>query len=428
MRSLYSLLLYLATPLVLAYLFVRGLRSRAYLDRWGERFGRFEAPARPPGMPGGILVHAASLGEVNAASALLRAVRQRFPERPLRISTVTPAGSARVRELFGDSAFQVYAPLDLPGSVRRFYDRLAPDLLIVMETEIWPNLYGEASRRGIPILIANARISPRSLGRYRRLRRWTAKILHQVSAIGAQSEADAARLRELGAPPDRLTVTGNLKFDVRLVPGLAEHGAAMRRAWGAERPTVVGGSTHEGDERPLLQAFRGLLPSFPEALLLLAPRQPERFARAAQLARDAGLRVALRSAGLEAATGKQCLLIDSMGELPTFYAACDVAFVGGSLEPHGGHNVLEAAALARPVLVGPHTFNFEDITRCLVDAGAAWRVTDAAELESALRRLLADTALRAQMGVAGRNQIESGQGALERTLALVEERLTPAAG
>jgi len=428
MRLLYSFLLYLVTPLVLVYLFLRGLRGGGYRDRWSERFGRFDAPVTPPGTAGAILVHAASLGEVNAAAALLRELRLRFPLRPLFISTVTPAGSARVRELLGGDTFHIFAPLDLPGAVRRFYDRLAPDLLVVMETEIWPNLFGEAARRGIPIVIANARISPRSLGRYRRLRGFTAQVLRQVSAIGAQSEADAARLREIGAPSERLTVTGNLKFDVRLDPGLPGYGAALRRAWGVGRPTVLGGSTHEGDERPLLQAFRGLLPDFPEALLLLAPRRPERFARAAQLARDAGLQVALRSAGLELPAGTQCLVIDSMGELPMFYAACDVAFVGGSLEPHGGHNVLEAAALARPVLVGPHTFNFEDITRRLADAGAAWRVTDAADLEAALRRLLAEPALREEMGEAGRRELETGQGALDRTLALIQERLTPATG
>ncbi|MDX1379892.1 MAG: lipid IV(A) 3-deoxy-D-manno-octulosonic acid transferase [Xanthomonadales bacterium] len=428
MRRLYSLLLYLVTPMALAYLFVRGLRSRGYRERWTERFGWFDAPQKTPGTAGAILVHAASLGEVNAAAALLRELRLRLPGRQLQITTVTPAGSARVRELFGDEAFHVYAPLDLPGAVKRFYDCLGPDLLVIMETEIWPNLFGEAARRGIPIVIANARISPRSLGRYRRLRRFTAQTLEHVSVIGAQSEADAARLREIGALPGRLTVTGNLKFDVRLDPGVPGNGAALRRAWGAGRPTILGGSTHEGDERPLLQAFRGLLPDFPDALLLLAPRRPERFLRAAQLVRDAGLQVALRSAGLEAPADTQCLLIDSMGELPTFYAACDVAFVGGSLEPHGGHNVLEAAALARPVLVGPHTFNFADITGGLVEAGAAWRVADAAELEAALRRLLADAGLRERMGAAGRRQVRTGQGALERTLALIQERLTPAAG
>lgn len=424
MRSLYSLLLYLATPLVLLYLFFRGLRSPDYLARWGERFGRFEPPLRS----GGILVHAASLGEVNAASALLRELLRRYPDDPLTVTTVTPTGSARVRELFGDNVFHIYAPLDLPGAVRRVFARLRPRLLVVLETEIWPNLYREAARRGAPILIVNARISPRSLGRYLKLRRWTTRVLAQVSAIGAQSEADAARLREIGAAPARVTVTGNLKFDLHVEQDLHERGEAMRRAWGAQRLVLAAGSTHEGDELPLLQAFSRLLADFPGALLLLAPRRPERFARTAQLARAAGFRTAMRSAGLDGAHAADCLVVDTMGELQAFYAACDVAFVGGSLEPHGGHNVLEAAALARPLLVGPHTFNFEDITRCLVDDGAALRVADAAELEAGLRRLFGEPALRAQMGQAGLRRVESGQGALERTLALVDGAITPAAG
>jgi 3-deoxy-D-manno-octulosonic-acid transferase len=422
MRRLYSLLLYLATPLVLLYLFLRGLRSPDYLARWGERFARFAAPAQS----GGIVVHAVSLGEVNAAGALVRELARRYPGHPLCLTTVTPAGSARVRALFGDGVFHVYAPLDLPGSVRRFFDRVRPHLLVIMETEIWPNLYHEAATRGVPILIANARISQNSVGGYRRLRKWTAAVLGQVSRIAAQSAQDAARLVEIGADPARITVTGNLKFDVRLPPGQAEAGQAIRRSWGAQRPVLLAGSTHEGDELPLLDAFSSLLKTYPDALLVLAPRRPERFGRAAQLARNADLSVALRSEGNVVPTAIQCLLIDSMGQLQTFYAACDVAFVGGSLEPHGGHNVLEAAALARPVLVGPHTFNFEEITRQLVAAGAALRVADAGQLHAALLRLFGDAELRDRMGQAGLGLVKSGQGAVDRTLALVGELFTAA--
>jgi 3-deoxy-D-manno-octulosonic-acid transferase len=423
MRRLYSLLLYLATPLVLLYLILRGLRSHDYLARWGERFSRFAAPMQT----GGIAVHAVSLGEVNAAGALVRELARRYPAYPLCLTTLTPAGSARVRALFGDSVFHVYAPLDLPGAVRRFFEHVRPRLLIIMETEIWPNLYHEAAARGIPILIANARISQRSIGGYRRIRKLVAAVLGQVSRIAAQSEADAQRLVEIGADPARLTVTGNLKFDVRLPPGQAEAGQAIRRAWGAQRPVLLAGSTHEGDELPLLEAFSRLLETCPDALLVLAPRRPERFGRAAQLARNAGLSVSLRSAGHTVAAGTQCLVVDSMGELQTFYAACDVAFVGGSLEPHGGHNVLEAAALSRPVLVGPHTFNFEEITRRLVAEGAALRVGDAGQLHAALLQLFGDAELRDRMGRAGQGLVRSGQGALDRTLALVGELLTATA-
>jgi 3-deoxy-D-manno-octulosonic-acid transferase len=423
MRRLYSLLLYLATPLVILYLVLRGLRSPDYLARWGERFARFAGPTQA----GGIAVHAVSLGEVNAAGALVRELARRYPAYPLCLTTLTPAGSARVRALFGDSVFHVYAPLDLPGAVRRFFEHVRPRLLIIMETEIWPNLYHEAAARGIPILIANARISQRSIGGYRRLRQLTAAVLGQVSRIAAQTEADAERLVEIGADPARVTVTGNLKFDVRLPPGQAEAGQAIRRSWGVQRPVLLAGSTHEGDELPLLKAFSRLLETYPDALLVLAPRRPERFGRAAQLARSAGLSVSLRSAGNAVAAGTQCLVIDSMGELQTFYAACDIAFVGGSLEPHGGHNVLEAAALSRPVLVGPHTFNFEEITRQLVAAGAALRVGDAGQLLAALLQLFGDANLRDRMGQAGRGLVRSGQGALDRTLALVGELLTATA-
>lgn len=423
MRRLYSFLLYLATPLVLLYLFLRGLRSPDYLARWGERFARFAGP----GQAGGIAVHAVSLGEVNAAGALVRELARRYPRYPLSLTTLTPAGSARVRVLFGDSVFHVYAPLDLPGAVHRFFERVQPRLLIIMETEIWPNLYHEAAARGVPILIANARISQRSIGGYRRLRKWTAVVLGQVARIAAQTPLDAARLVEIGADPARVTVTGNLKFDVRLPPGQAEAGQAIRRSWGLQRQVLLAGSTHEGDELPLLEAFSRLLETYPNALLVLAPRRPERFGRAAQLSRNAGLTVSLRSAGNAVPAGTRCLVVDSLGELQTFYAACDVAFVGGSLEPHGGHNVLEAAALSRPVLVGPHTFNFEEITRQLVAEGAALRVADAGELHAALLQLFGDAELRDRMGQAGLRLVRSGQGALDRTLALVGELLTAAA-
>ena len=424
MRSLYTLLLYLATPLVLLYLFLRGLRDRDYLGRWPERFGRFAAPARS----GGIVVHAVSVGEVNAASALVQELRRRYPDEPLYLTTLTPTGSARIRELFGDAVFHVYAPLDLPGSVRRFLDRVKPRLLIIMETEIWPNLYHQAAAAEVPILIANARISQRSINGYRRLKRLTGAALGSASRIAAQSRQDADRLIELGAAAEKVLVTGNMKFDVRVPPSLAEQGEAMRVAWGAQRLILVAGSTHEDDEKPLLQAFKRLLPMFPEALLILVPRHPERFARAAQLARQAGLRVSLRSEGMNCPAGTQCFVVDAMGELLQFYAAGDVAFVGGSLDTRGGHNVLEPAALSKPLLVGPHTANVADITRQLLEAKAAIRVADAAALEDAARKLFKNAELRDRMGRAGFRLVQNGQGAVGRTLEIIQALLTPTTG
>ena len=424
MRWLYTFLIYLITPLVLLLLIIRGLRNRDWLKRWPQRFGRFD----PPEKTGGIVVHAVSVGEVNVASTLVKALSQRFPGRPLCLTTFTPTGSDRVQSLFRDEVFHVYLPLDLPGAVKRFFDRVQPAFLIIMETEIWPNLYFEARRRSIPVMIANARISERSIRGYRRFKRLTTAALSQVSCIAAQSELDAGRLIEIGADETRLEVTGNLKFDVELPPGLLERGEAIRQTWGSKRLVLLAGSTHEGDEKPVLEAFTQLLGQFPEALLVLVPRHPERFGRAAQLAQASGLTVCLHSELVDCRPSAQCFIVDAMGELLPYYAACDVAFVGGSLEAIGGHNALEPAALAKPVLFGPHTFNFEDITNQLLNTGAAIRVNNAKDLEEASTRLFRQPDLRNQMGRAGLELVKSGQGALERALEIVEGLITPEAG
>jgi 3-deoxy-D-manno-octulosonic-acid transferase len=411
-------------PLVLLYLFFRGLRSRDYLSRWSERFGRFEAPKQK----GGIWIHAVSMGEVNAAAPLIQALAAKYPEKPLCITTFTPTGSARVAELFGDEAFHVFSPLDLPGSVARFYDRIQPGLAIIMETEIWPNLLHEAAARNIPCLIANARISDHSLGQYRRFRRLTTAALEQVSQIATQSKTDAERLVSIGAPKDRVTVTGNLKFDFELPDGLHEEGLAMRNTWGVNRLVLVGGSTHEKDEAVLIEAFGHVLADIPEALLVLVPRHPERFERSVQSAQATGLQVARFSKDKNCPPGTQCFVVDAMGELLRYYAACDVAFVGGSFEPIGGHNPLEPAALARPLLVGPHMFNSAEITAQLLKSGAALQLDDEKALIDALLRLFNDPALRDRMGQAGYQQVLSGQGAVNRTLELVEVFFTEGAG
>jgi 3-deoxy-D-manno-octulosonic-acid transferase len=366
------------------------------------------------------------VGEVNAASALIRELGRRYPEFPLCVTTLTPTGSDRVCALFANTVFHVYAPLDLPGAVKRFYDHVQPRMLIIMETEIWPNLYHEAAARNIPIMIANARVSESSVGAYIRFRKLTATALGQVSWIAAQSVQDAARLIEIGADETRLLNTGNLKFDVKLPPSLIEQGDSIRLAWGTDRLVLLAGSTHEGDEGPLLEAFTRVLATFPEALLVLVPRHPERFARAAQLARSAGLRVSMRSSDPGCARSTQCFVIDSMGALLRYYSACDVAFVGGSIDTVGGQNVLEPAALCKPVVVGPHTFNFEEITRQLIDCNAALRIQNTRELERAVHRLFNDPELRDRMGQAGVKLVRSGQGALDRTLEVVDGLLTRA--
>ena len=290
-HTLYILAGYSLMPPLLLYLAIRSLGTPGERGRWRERLGyqQLQVP------PGGIVVHAASVGEVNAAAALVSALSTRHPEWPITLTSFTTTGSRRIREILAEGMHHVYAPLDLPGAVRRFYRNVRPRLLIVLETEIWPNLYLAAARNDIPIMMANARISDASIGGFRRIRPLVRSALSRVTRIAAQSEADADRMIELGAQPKRVHVVGNLKFDLSLPEDLPDQGAALRKVWGEQRPVLLAGSTHPGDEGPLLDAFANLLRSLPDALLVVAPRHPQRFRPIAQRARSAGLTVRLAS-------------------------------------------------------------------------------------------------------------------------------------
>jgi len=420
-RALYLLASYLLTPVMLLYLALRGLGERGYLERWGERFALYRDP--PPS--GGIVIHAASVGEVVAAAPLVRALQERFPGLPVTVTSFTPTGSERTRALFGGGVTRLYLPFDLAGAVSRFLDRLEPRLLIIMETELWPNLFFAAGDRNIPLLLSNARISDRSYPSYRRLRPLVRRVLGQVSRVAAQSETDAARLIDLGAAANRVEVTGNLKYDLELPHGLESQGSNLRRQWGEQRPVLLAASTHEGDEEPVLQAFKGLLETHPDALLVLAPRHPDRFEPVGRRARQAGLRVQPLSEEARDPARVQCVVVDRMGELLPWYAACDVAFVGGSLDRTGGHNLIEPAAIGVPVLVGPHTFHFAEITARMLAGGGARLVNDAAELQRAAGELLGDAATRQSMGEAAAAVASSGRGALQRTVQLCAALLDP---
>ncbi|MGA9828500.1 MAG: lipid IV(A) 3-deoxy-D-manno-octulosonic acid transferase, partial [Rhodanobacteraceae bacterium] len=365
-RLLYTLTMYLLTPVILYRLAARGLRYPDYFERWRERFGFFP----DPGLRDSIWVHAVSVGEVNAAVPLIEALMQRYRNVPLVITTVTPTGSERVQKLFGERAFHVYLPYDLTASIERFLDRVRPRLAVVMETEIWPNLFMTCNGRGIPIVVANARLSERSLRGYGPVRPMARRAIRCANFVAAQSPSDAERLRALGTPPQRMAVVGNLKFDMALPDGVRERGEQYRSAWGEHRPVWIAASTHEGEELAVLKAHTAVLRRFPDALLLVAPRHPERFRLIATSCRALGFRTETRSEDERPDPSCQCFVIDTMGELMGFYAGADVAFVGGSLVPVGGHNLLEPAALMKPVLVGPHTFNFAEITEGLIAAYA----------------------------------------------------------
>ncbi|MHC1480200.1 lipid IV(A) 3-deoxy-D-manno-octulosonic acid transferase [Frateuria aurantia] len=419
MRFLYTLAMYLLTPPVVIRLLLRGVRNRQYHYRWRERFGNFEAPD----IESSLWVHAVSVGEVNAAEPLVRALQVRYPERLLVLTTVTPTGSERARQLFGSSVFHVYLPYELPFAVSGFLDRIKPALAIIVETEIWPNLYRACRRRGIPLLIVNARLSERSMRGYRALGRLVRDSMACVSYVAAQSQADAERYRELGAPAERVGVTGYMKFDTQVPADAVSRGMEWRQQWGACRPVWIAASTHEGEEQAVWHAHTTLLEKMPNALLLIAARHPERFRVLESQARGLGLAVATRRQNRVARPHHQVFVIDSMGELMPFFAAVDVAFVGGSLCPVGGHNVLEPAALSKPVVVGPYTFNFEGITATLLEAGAAVRVNDATELAREMAHCLSDPERRLRMGEAGRRVFERERGAVGRVMQLIDTAL-----
>jgi 3-deoxy-D-manno-octulosonic-acid transferase len=421
MHRLYSLTIYLATPLVLLYLLFRGLKNPAYLKRWPERFGFFD----PPKNSGGILVHAASVGEVNAAVPLVKAIQQLPENVPITITTLTPTGAERVAVLFGSAIDHLYAPLDTPGAVKRFYNALAPRLLIVMESEIWPHLYSEAEKRKVPILLANARLSDKSLAAYRRYAPWIGRTVALPKFIGAQSERDAERLALLGADPARIRLTGNLKFDLSVPEDIVESGLKFRHQWGSRGPVFVAGSAREPEFDPLFTAWRVVLKQFPDALLVIAPRQPERFGQAAQSAGNAGLTTLRLSQGVPVTAATQCLVIDTMGELLRFYAAADVTFIGGTLCPTGGHNALEPAALGKPVLFGPHTFSLAEIADKLLAAGGALRVADEKDLAQVTIRLFGNRDERQAMGRAAHSLVSDGRGAVDQTMVMVNSLINP---
>jgi 3-deoxy-D-manno-octulosonic-acid transferase len=419
LRYLYTLLMYLATPLIVIRLLTRGMRYGNYHQRWPERFGIFKSPD----LRGSIWVHAVSVGEVNAAEPLIKALREDYPNAPLVVTTVTPTGSARVQQLFGDSVFHVYLPYDLPFSVHRFLQQVRPRLALIVETEIWPNLYFGCYRRGIPLMIVNARLSGRSLRGYAPMRALLRSALRCVRQIAAQSRTDAARYRLLGADPALVTVSGNLKFDMPVPDGAVEGGEAFRQQWGRLRSVWIAASTHEGEELAVLEAHLEVLKRLPDALLLIAPRHPERFRLVEHSVRSIGFTVAVRSTDRVPSESHQVFLIDTMGELMPFFAASDVAFVGGSLVPIGGHNVLEPAALSVPVVVGPHTFNFAEITHSLIQQGGAERVAGADRLGPDVLKLLLDATKRAQMGRAAQQVFERERGAVQRIMQLIDTAL-----
>jgi 3-deoxy-D-manno-octulosonic-acid transferase len=410
-RLLYTLLLYLLFPYILLRLAWRSLRQRAYLANVGERFGRYRETAPEPL----IWVHAVSVGETRAAEPLVRALARRHPGHRVLLTHMTPTGRAAGVTLFGAEVARCYLPYDYPGAVARFLRHFRPRAGLLMETEIWPNLIHACQEHGIPLTLVNARLSEKSLSGYQRFPRLARESLETLAGVAAQSEDDARRLEALGARGAR--VTGNVKFDIVPPASQLELGRQWRRDCGG-RPVLLAASTREGEEPLVLEALSGM--DVPGLLAVIVPRHPQRFDEVARLLDARGLRYQRRSAGTEIAPETRVVLGDSMGEMFAYYAACDVAFIGGSLVPTGGQNLIEACAAGKPVLIGPSTYNFAEAAELALRAGAARQVRDAESLAREAERLLRDPASAQRMGEAGLAFCAAHRGATARVLELIQ--------
>lgn len=421
MRLAYSVLFTLLLPWIFFKMWVRSLKLPAYRHRWLERLGQVPLPP----LENVLWIHAVSVGEAVSAVPLVHRFRAQYPQTTILITTTTPTGSERVqaafKDMLGKEIYHCYFPYDLPWTLRAFFQRIKPKLLVLMETELWPNLLHQCAQRQLPVMIANGRLSPLSAKRYGWLGQLMAKMISPIRVVAAQSAMDATRFAHLGIAKESICETGNIKFDLELPPYLQEAGNDLRATLGVKRKVWIAASTHEGEELCMLNVYQALKPHFPDLLLVLVPRHPDRFNKVANLCLDKGLALVRRSQKESPSLQTDVFLGDTMGELPLFYAASDVAFVGGSFVPVGGHNLLEPAALGLPVLTGPQLFNFVAISEMLLNAKGATVVQDQQELEMKLKELLLDEALCQIQGRKAKTVVEENRGALDKLLKLIEQ-------
>jgi 3-deoxy-D-manno-octulosonic-acid transferase len=420
-RLTYSVIFYLLTPLILGRLLYRAMRAPAYRLRWGERFGCVSSSSEGQKT---LWVHAVSVGETLAAVPMVKALQDQYPQHRLLISCMTPTGSERIKAAFGDSVDHCYAPYDMPDSVARFLNRKKPEMLIIMETELWPNTIAACHKRKIPVLLANGRLSEKSANAYRKIQPLVRPMLAGLTAVAAQHKDDGARFIELGLGERALTVTGNIKFDLSLDQAAKEQAQELLNSWRGvgERPILLAASTHRGEDEIILQAFAEIKSKIDNVLLVLVPRHPERFNQVAELCTSTDFNLVRRSSA-DKVEEADILLGDTMGELMTFFGACDIAFVGGSLVPTGGHNMIEPAAWGVPVLTGPHLFNFTEASQLLLDGGAMQVCESSDQLAKQALELLQNQQRCAEMGSAARRIAEANRGALDKLIALIERTI-----
>lgn len=421
-RLLYSLLLYFISPLVLLHLWRRGKKAPAYRQRWGERFGFIGRLIDSQQIkPGSIVFHCASVGEVVAATPLIKQVQKNHPEHGILVTCNTPTGSEQIKRSFADSVQHVYLPIDLPDAVNRFLKQVKPALLCILETELWPNLICQSRKNAVPVLVINARLSEKSMRGYQKVAPLTKTIMSGISKLAAHDGDDAERFIRLGLDKNKVMTTGSIKFDIKINQQAQQKAAQLKQQLAANQPIWIAGSTHEGEDESLLEAHKTLLADYPNALLILVPRHPERFEQVAAMVDVQGFSLQRRS---QPHIGFcQVLLGDTMGELLALYGVADVAFIGGSLIERGGHNPLEASAYGIPVITGPHIFNFLHVYPALLEQQGCLQIASAAELPALLVKLFGDKAQSQAIGYQGALFVEKNQGAIAKTCELIGDAL-----
>lgn len=419
-RHLYNIFLHIVLPLAILRLFWKSLRNRRYRERIAERLARFDITFEDDV----IWIHAVSVGELNAAMPLVQFFLEHFKQYRILITTVTPTAAKRVEQLFGDKITHLYAPYDLNVVVNRFLKKVKPIVAIVMETEIWPNLFEACAKNNIPLLIVNARLSKKSAKRYAWIKKLIVPCLNNASHIAVQTIEDRTRFINLGVDEEKLSIMGNLKFEVRLPDDIREVAEALRKRWGMTKMIFLAASTHAGEEELMIRAYKQVRQHLPNVLLVLAPRHPERAKNIEKLCLKQKLNVVKKTDSEYGALSMDCFIVDTIGDLPLYYAISDIAFVGGSFATIGGHNVLEPAALGKPIIVGPHIENFAQVTHMLQEKGALTIIKNSHYLGNVVRSLLENPDHRDVMGVAGRKFVFNSRGALKRILAVLIPYIT----
>ncbi len=420
MRRLYSLLLTAALPFVFFRLYLKGRKNPLYRQRWKERLGilpQFEEKEQTT-----LWIHAVSVGEVEATQPLVKKLSAELPELTIVITTTTPTGAETVRRRYGDQIRHYYLPYDLVSFQQRFFDRIDPDLVIIMETELWPNLIHVSQTNHVPVMLANARMAKRSARGYRRMGSLARSMFKSLAGVAAQTQSDADRMIMLGTDPNRVIVSGSLKFDQEIPSDVEDSAKELREQIGQERAVWIAASTHAGEEEQVLEAHRKILKAIPGALLILVPRHPERFDEVYELCSRSGFSTSRR--GLGHLPKGEIYLVDTMGDLLMCYGAADVAFVAGSLMPIGGHNLLEPANFGLPILMGMHTFKIEKIFDTFLNAEAAFRVSGATDLANCVLDLFSDETKRIMVGNRARKLLDKHRGAAQCHFEMVKRLLT----